>query len=63
MCFMSTGALAQKGVEVSFTQESFKIVVNQRHVAEGYCDENLYWLDVTEIGLNAHGKSATSLQT
>ena len=63
MCFMSTGALAQKGVEVSFTQDSFKIIVNQCHVAEGYCDGNLYWLDVTEIGLNAHVKPATSLQT
>ena len=61
--FMSTDVLAQKGVEVSFTQDSFKIVVNQHHVAEGYCDRNLYWLDVTGIGLNAHVKSATSLQT
>ena len=60
---MSTGTLAQKGVEVSFTQDSFKIIINRRHVAEGYHDGNLYWLDVTEIGLNAHVKSATSLQT
>jgi hypothetical protein len=43
--FMSTRALAQKGAEVSFTQSSFKIVVNQCCVAEGYLEDNLYWLD------------------
>jgi hypothetical protein len=48
--------LAQKGAEVSFTQSSFKIVVNQCCVAEGYLEDNLYWLDASSIGLNAHVK-------
>jgi hypothetical protein len=61
--FMSTRALAQKGAEVSFTQSSFKIVVNQRRVAEGYLEDNLYWLDASSIGLNAHIKSAATLDT
>jgi hypothetical protein len=61
--FMSTRALAQKGAEVSFTQASFKIVVNQRRVAEGYLEDNLYWLDASSIGLNAHVKSAATLDT
>jgi hypothetical protein len=60
---MSTHALAQKGAEVSFTQSSFKIVVNQRCVAEGYLEDNLYWLDASSIGLNAHVKSAATLDT
>jgi hypothetical protein len=61
--FMSTRALAQKGAEVSFTQSSFKIVVNQHRVAEGYLEDNLYWLDASSIGLNAHVKSAATLDT
>jgi hypothetical protein len=61
--FLSTCALAQKGAEVSFTQSSFKIVVNQRRVAEGYLEDNLYWLDASSIGLNAHIKSAATLDT
>jgi hypothetical protein len=61
--FMSTRALAQKGAEVSFTQSSFKIVVNQCRVAEGYLEDNLYWLDASSIGLNAHVKSAATLDT
>jgi hypothetical protein len=61
--FLSTCALAQKGAEVSFTQSSFKIVVNQHHVAEGYLEDNLYWLDASPIGLNAHIKSAATLDT
>jgi hypothetical protein len=61
--FLSTHALAQKGAEVSFTQSSFKIVVNQRRVAEGYLEDNLYWLDASSIGLNAHVKSAATLDT
>jgi hypothetical protein len=61
--FMSTRVLAQKGAEVSFTQSSFKIVVNQRRVAEGYLEDNLYWLDASSIGLNAHVKSAATLDT
>jgi hypothetical protein len=56
--------LAQKGAEVSFTQSSFKIVVNQCRVTEGYLEVNLYWLDASSIGLNAHAKSAaTTLDT
>jgi len=58
--FMSTRALAQKGAEISFDKDSFKIAVNQRRVAEGYLENNLYWLDAASIGLNAHVKSATS---
>ena len=58
--FMSTRALAQKGAEVSFAKDSFKVVVNQRCVATGYLDSNLYWLDVSSIGLNAHIKSTTT---
>jgi hypothetical protein len=61
--FMSTRTLAQKGAEVSFTQSSFKIVVNQRRVTEGYLEDNLYWLDASSIGLNAHVKSAATLDT
>jgi hypothetical protein len=61
--FMSTRTLAQKGAEVSFTQSSFKIVVNQHRVAEGYLEDNLYWLDASSIGLNAHVKSAATLDT
>jgi hypothetical protein len=61
--FMSTRALAQKGAEVSFTQSSFKIIVNQHRVAEGYLEDNLYWLDASSIGLNAHVKSAATLDT
>jgi transposase InsO family protein len=61
--FMSTHTLAQKGAEVSFTQSSFKIVVNQRCVAEGYLEDILYWLDASSIGLNAHVKSAATLDT
>ena len=38
MHFMSTSTLAQNGAEVSFTQDSFKIIINWCHVAEGYCD-------------------------
>jgi hypothetical protein len=53
--------LAQKGAEISFDKDSFKIAVNQRCVAEGYLENNLYWLDAASIGLNAHVKSATSL--
>jgi hypothetical protein len=45
--FMSTCMLAQKGAEVSFTQSSFKIIVNQCRVAEGYLEDNLYWLDAS----------------
>jgi hypothetical protein len=60
---MSMHALAQKGADVTFTKDSFKIVVNQRHVADGYLENNLYWLDAARIGLNAHVKSATSLHT
>jgi hypothetical protein len=63
MCFMSTRALAQKGAEVTFNKDSFKIAVNQRRVAEGYLENNLYWLDAASIGLNSHIKSATSLNT
>jgi hypothetical protein len=61
--FMSTRALAQKGADVTFTKDSFKIVVNQRCVADGYLENNLYWLDAARIGLNVHVKSATSLHT
>jgi hypothetical protein len=61
--FMSTRTLAQKGAEVSFTQSSFKIIVNQHHVAEGYLEDNLYWLDASSIGLNAHVKRAATLDT
>ena len=51
---MSTRALAHKGAEVSFDKTSFKITVNQRCVAVGYLEDNLYWLDATSIGLYAH---------
>jgi hypothetical protein len=58
--FLSTRALAQKGAEVTFTHGSFKIIVNQCCVAEGYLEDNLYWLDASGIGLNAHVKSAAT---
>src|ERR1700675_1200643 len=62
--FMSTRALAAKGAEVAFTQGSFKISVNQSCVATGYLEDNLYWLDASSIGLNAHVKgTSASLQT
>jgi hypothetical protein len=61
--FLSTRTLAQKGAEVSFTQSSFKIIVNQRRVTEGYLEDNLYWLDASSIGLNTHVKSAATLDT
>jgi hypothetical protein len=61
--FMSMHTLAQKGADVTFTKDSFKTVVNQRCVADGYLENNLYWFDAARTGLNAHIKSATSLHT
>ena len=62
--FMSTRALANKGAEVAFSKGAFKISVNQSCVGVGYLEDNLYWLDVSSIGLNSHIKStATSLDT
>jgi hypothetical protein len=61
--FMSMHTLAQKGADVTFTKDSFKIVVNQRRVADGYLENNHYWLDAARISLNVHIKSATSLHT
>ena len=62
--FMSTHALANKGVEVAFSKGIFKIPVNQSCVGVGYLEDNLYWLDISNIGLNLHIKSAaTSLDT
>ena len=58
--FMSTRALAQKGAEISFAKDSFKVVVNQRCVASGYLEGNLYWLDASSIGLYAHTKATTT---
>ena len=60
--FLSTRALAQKGAEISFAKDSFKVVVNQRCFAKGYLEDNLYWLDVSSIGtLASIKKSTTSL--
>jgi hypothetical protein len=57
-------APAQKGVEVLFDSGSFKISVKQKCIATGYLEANLYWLDASTIGLNAHTKSAaTTLHT
>ena len=62
--FMSTHALTNKGVEVAFSKGAFKISVNQSCVGVCYLEDNLYWLDVSSIGLNSHIKStATSLDT
>ena len=61
--FMSTRALAQKGAEILFGSGSFKISVNQKCIATGYLEDNLYWLDASKMGLHAHTKSATSLHT
>ena len=62
--FMSTRALTNKGAEVAFSKGAFKISVNQSCVGVGYLEDNLYWLDVSSIGLNSHIKStATSLDT
>ena len=61
---MSTRALANKGAEVAFSKGAFKISVNQSCVSVGYLEDNLYWLDISSIGLNLHIKStATSLDT
>src|ERR1700677_3738834 len=61
-CFLSTRALAQKGAEISFAKDSFKVVVNQRCFVKGYLEDNLYWLDVSSIGTLASIKiTATSL--
>src|SRR6202453_2326768 len=60
--FLSMRALAQKGVEISFVKDSFKVVVNQHCFAKGYLEDNLYWLDVSSIGtLASIKKSTTSL--
>ena len=61
---MSMRALAQKGAEILFDSGSFKISVKQKCIATGYLEANIYWLDVSTIGLNAHTKNAaTSLHT
>jgi hypothetical protein len=61
---LSTRALAQKGAEISFAKDSFKVVVNQHMFVKGYLEDNLNWLDIASIGTLAHIKStAASLDT
>jgi hypothetical protein len=48
--FLSTHVLAQKGAEISFAKDSFKVTVNQCCFAKGYLEDNLYWLDISSIG-------------
>ena len=52
--FLSTRALVQKGATVLFDHGSFKIAINERCIARGYLENNLYWLDATQVTLNAH---------
>jgi hypothetical protein len=62
--FMSTRALAQKGASITFDDRAFKIVHKGRCIANGYLEDNLYWLDAAGSSLNTHtGNTATSLHT
>ena len=56
--FLSTRALVQKGATVLFDHGSFKIAINERCIARGYLENNLYWLDATQVTLNAHTRRA-----
>ncbi len=58
--FLSTCALVQRGATVLFDQGSFKIAVNQRCIASGYLEHNLYWLDASMPALNVHMRSAAT---
>jgi hypothetical protein len=58
--FLSTRALVQRGATVVFDQGSFKIAVNQRCIASGYLEHNLYWLDASMASLNAHTRGAVT---
>jgi hypothetical protein len=61
-CFLSTHVLAQKGVEISFAKDSFKVVVNQHCFAKGYLEDNLYWLDVNTTAIALAPEIMRSLQ-
>ena len=58
--FMSTRALVQRGATVLFDRGSFQIAVNQRCIARGYLENNLYWLDTSKSSLNAHTRHAAT---
>ena len=57
--FLSTRALVARGATVVFDRSSFKIAVNQRSIASGYLENNLYWLDSSLVSLNAHTRRAS----
>ena len=64
MCFLSTGAIADKNAKILFDKMDFTINIDQKCVTKGYREEKLYWLDTPIISLNAHIKGdATSLHT
>ena len=64
MCFMSTGALADKDADTTFSKGGCKTVLNGRCVTTGYREGKLYWLDFTLVSINTHIKtSGVSLDT
>jgi transposase InsO family protein len=59
--FLSMRALVQRGATGLFDRGTFQIAVNQRCIARGYLENNLYWLDTRKASLNAHMRRAATL--
>jgi gag-polypeptide of LTR copia-type len=59
-CFLSTGAICDKDAKIVFDNKGFQIIKDQKHVATGYWEDKLYWLDGSTVSLNAHTRSATA---
>ena len=58
--FLSAGAILDKNAAILFEPNEFQIIVDQRCIAKGYREDKLFWLDITDIFLNAHIKGVTA---
>ena len=59
--YFSVSALVKKGGQISFDRNKLQISLRGRKVAEGYHDNNLFWIDTSRASLNAIRSTPTSL--
>jgi Reverse transcriptase (RNA-dependent DNA polymerase)/Integrase core domain/gag-polypeptide of LTR copia-type/GAG-pre-integrase domain len=59
--YFSVSALMQKGGQITFKDNKLSISVRGRHIASGYQEGNLFWIDASNATLHAISNAPTSL--
>ena len=61
--FISIGTSTGKGAEVNFLKDGFKIILNRKAMTIVNLEGCLYWLNTSNVSIDLHKKSASTLHT